>query len=343
MRIAEFRADNFKVFSRMNEENRTANINALNYIQFLATASKTNIETWDINALFCSRGNTLIQDKGEINKAFFIEKGKREREPNATQVLSDEVVKLVDEKIGVLANTEASRHQRDAESYKDRMINAIRSVESHREQYIRAMELYEQAKNRTASFFSPQLKQILEAGFWKFEGIQNDSVILSTVNRVTMREYNPAASVDYTVDLGNYSLWLRPSTARARLMPWIDSFRCDGTFYHPYVYTSGEICFGNVSDQAGMMLADGRYFEFASLVASLLMTYSPSSTPYVRLSHFRAQTQRRDFERASLRELTSGSFPNSYNDFVNRRIAEQSIECVVEESEEEVSEASLPF
>jgi hypothetical protein len=340
MRLAEFRADNFKVFSRMTEPNRNANVNSLNYIQFLATASKTNIETWDINALFCERGNTLMQDKAEINKVFFTEKGRRDKEPNGIQVLSDEVIESLDRAIGVLANNEANRYMRDIENHKDRMLSNLRAAESAREHLLRAQDLYQEAKNRNAQTFSPQLKQILADGFWKFEGIEGDTIVLTTVNRVTMRECNPAANIDYSVDLGNYALWLRPSVGRAKVFPWIDSFRVDQTFYHPYVYTSGDICFGSASEQASLMLAGGRYFELSSLVASLLITYTPSSTPYLTLGAFKRQAESPRNQRAELESITGWSFASSFNAFVDRRINELAIGAVSEEDETEEEDDS---
>ena len=57
-------------------------------------------------------------------------------------------------------------------------------------------------------------------------------------------------------------------------------------YYHPYICSNGEICWGNAASAARDALAKGEDIPGDGLLQALLMTYTPEATPYAHLAEF---------------------------------------------------------
>ena len=101
-----------------------------------------------------------------------------------------------------------------------------------------------------------------------------------------MREYAPSAGIDYTVHLGQYECNFNVKTSAMTLHRFKDNLVI-ASYYHPYVSTTGRICFGNADATANKFLANGRIYDVFMLLASLLQTYTHDSGPYIALANFK--------------------------------------------------------
>lgn len=253
------------------------------YLEQLASQTGTNIDNWPFSLfalLSCS-------DRRAINRAFFAQAEKsvvgiKKISVETEAALTETKLKIEEtQKAQLLAFTQI----------RDANIREASGLQNRIGQYMQAgwnaqREIYALEK-RGASYIADDLKRVLAEGFWEFHKYENSIVMLATKNDVIMSEVNPTAGIERRVNLGKYLAHYYVKTTTLQVHRHQQNAIAGG-HWHPYINSNGNICWGNAATSATALLTKGQLYEVFSLLASLLMTYSPTATPYQRLLEFAA-------------------------------------------------------
>ncbi len=136
----------------------------------------------------------------------------------------------------------------------------------------------EYQKELTSVFTNPFFKEHIRSG---------ELIILYTTNPIILNQKNKKSGVDISVNMGSYKVNLNMREASLSVHPWLDNVYSPGEpYYHPYVNSGGNICWGNADSTAHDLLANRKFGQALELLSALLTTYDPTSTPYAELYRF---------------------------------------------------------
>jgi len=148
---------------------------------------------------------------------------------------------------------------------------------------------YTEAIANGADHAEPLLDQVIDIeadGWWKFVNRQADTLYFVT-SRIVLKEYNPAAGIDCTVDMGQYIAVINIHNKSANVYPCFSTpIQCSsGSSYHPHVSSSGTLCWGDGEDRFYDAMNAGKLKEAMTMLRALLTTYEPSN-PYRILQEY---------------------------------------------------------
>lgn len=278
------------------------------YLEQLASSTQANISDWPIEGLF---KGIKSGDKRAINKIFF----ERTKEIKIESVTVDEQAFTT-----VIAAHEARVKNSIAAQIRDYRDNATyfrsQASEFANHMHIKLKESLNamlqadalEGKNHTETM-KREFRKIFESLFWEYNAEDNPESTLKlgyltfrTRQNIILTEKNPAAGIDRRIDFGRYKVTLSTAEAVIRVYRF-EHNPVTNHYYHPYVDVAGKICWGNAAGAAGVHLTTGKWSEAMSLLASLLSTYSPETTPWHRLA---------DFEKGITDRLAAGQ-PSHFN------------------------------
>lgn len=260
---------------------------ARDYIVMLGSRSNVDVKRWHLDKCFSDDEIHLVTDKRELNKRFFAKLQERNEAPEVTDL------EITDETINTLLNAAKQTHERrvrelrnSAESQKRAMDDLQTRFFSARDLWIRRrneIEVYESAtchEDRVMNAVD-SIKAEVEKGYWQFIAANGSELWFFTKTDVVMQEGNALQ-----VTLGKFAVKLDLISCRLFVYPYKDNKSSDG-FFHPYVDTEGEVCWGDSQRVAFALLDDWKFGEALGLLQALLNTYG-SGTPFVRLSRLGA-------------------------------------------------------
>lgn len=291
--LYEFKEYGYRKLSRQSPEKRAANIAALTYLEKIAAHSQTNISHWDVNELFSAgRGNDFITDQKELNKRFFEHRAKMTEN-------FDENERVLREKVDVVAQT---RFKSVINGRREQIQHQImRNEESIAAHYRDINNLREHVLNNRMTLMklegkefdlASEITNIERDNFFKLEEFNNTEFIFSTKSDIILGEKNPAANLDYFVNLGRFKVKVVIANFKVAVLPFERNFKVrEERYYHPHVYQDGNVCFGDIANQANTHLNQGNLREYMKLLAALLSSYS-NHNPYVPLTFFKEASER---------------------------------------------------
>lgn len=296
--ITEIKRNSSKIFSRQAEENKKANLAMIGYIEHLAQTSSTNIQNWDIEELFADQTNKklsleILKNKSMINKVFFerkllVESDSAEEIKQVLKSIDSSVEKVFSarkkERIENLQNTIISERE-SIETVTNQMLEKISKIVRSRSE----LDMLENIS--TKDKFVSDIEEVLKGNFYKFESFQDNILTLSTKQNVISSLINPKAGLNLSVDLGKFKAVLNLLDFNLKILPHENNIKLGGC-YHPYVGTSGAICFGNAAARANELLAEMNVKGVLELLAALLTNFSDETAPHVSLSSFAEEVKR---------------------------------------------------
>jgi hypothetical protein len=288
MRLHEIVANGtYSIFSRMGDENRTKHLDVIRYIMQMAAATETDISEWNIMELFgTGRGNTMVQDRREINRRF-LEKARenvRSSEPQDVELPDlDQLQAEVDHRMReALANNilQIRNNQRAV----------LQQAQSYYNHYIQHLSSAFQLENQMSALtrrnmnVADQIRQIVAGGFWVYETHANNIVTFHTRSEVVLTEVNRNLGINRRVNLGKFKAEIDLAAGQI----WVDT-KSNNTvvgdgIIHPHA-TTNSICWGNSSNTVHQKLLAYDFVGVMQLLANLLMDYNPDN-PYASLYSF---------------------------------------------------------
>lgn len=133
---------------------------------------------------------------------------------------------------------------------------------------------------------SEQITEIESGNWWRFVYRTGNDLYFLT-GRVVLRHYNPAASIDRTVDMGQYVARVNVSNKNVDVFPAFNTrTMADGSYsYHPHVSGSGGLCWGDGEDRWFDSMYAGDLVGAMNMLRALLTTYEHSN-PYQTLETY---------------------------------------------------------
>lgn len=125
-----------------------------------------------------------------------------------------------------------------------------------------------------------EIEQITASPFWTLELVHQNEWEFRTRNDVFMTEKADEAGVNRTLNFGKYIARVNFIRGSILVRKYSNNLTTVRGFYHPYIDGSGGICWGNAKDTFYKLTKDRQWSKIMDLLASLLTTYSTSSTPW---------------------------------------------------------------
>ena len=290
----------YKVFSRLGEEKRIGQIDAVKYIFLIASTSGVSVSDWDCQEVFGAvkgSANEIVTSKLDINKRFF----EKVEELAAASPIPSEPTPLDEstkENLKILSRQYiADLIARAENDYRNRLSSAVDYQRSYEEQLRRAVE----ARAATMQIsgqdpkVSEQIETLTEGSFWQYAGQARESssvFVLRTKNDVICSHKNVAAEIDITVNLGKFDARFDMRGGILRVVAHSDNvFVSD--YIHPHISSNGSVCWGNGGDTALRAQSSMNLIQLFTLLSSVLVNYN-SSNPYRSLEDFHKQSMSRD-------------------------------------------------
>lgn len=283
---------------------RKANEKALEYIQFMASRTNTDIKSWDVFDTFGgppepveggTPRRTLLTDKREIGKVFFelIEKAKEKKKeqkksaldemPQLLEALQHRVEAQLEGRKATIKRT-IRQHIGNAENYHTRMRR------EHADMLKLTYELTTLEGGDTVDIIRQELDECLKEGYWINPIFENGLLYLNTATNIINTHKNKRANVDISVDLGQFAVKIDLNSFAMWVIPYKNNLRAR-SYYHPHVSTNGRICWGDGSDQLHNWTSQFKIGSILKLLYSLLHNYSDSA-PYCHLYCFKEEAKK---------------------------------------------------
>lgn len=295
MKLQEIVDTSFAVFSKIKPENREKQIEAINYIAFLANVNNIDISDWNIFDIFGSRGNKLVIEKNKINKLFF-------EKLNSTQITNphfidpvmasnmDKAVKqLFIDRIKILKYDLGLRQSKKAD-YTARIFELEKQIVSD----IQAIKGLENSDDVLKKIIDEITKVPLD-GFWSIHGEKDGVVKFFTNSDVILKNEN------VEINFGKFSVNFDIKQMQLSIGGYENNItsRLNSGFIHPHVdsvssislqknyFHGGDICWGSSRDYVSNLMTNFSIKETMALIANLLVDYNPEN-PFIQLETFHA-------------------------------------------------------
>lgn len=292
MNLSQFKAENYKIFSRQAPENKAKNINALQYIEGLAARSKVNISHWNIAELFkdsALRGRHIVSDVGKINQIFFEQYDKFKSDTGA-EILEIENT-LRDPINKIFKNAQKARIEDLNGRIRERRERASRfqsdAQKMIRDAWTSQMELAKLVGEDSG--IGSDIIEILRTGFWNFHEFDGVSLCLTTVTDMILSKVNPAANINLRVNFGKFLVKLNIASMHLTVHRFENNigFKESNSIsecIHPHVSFQNEVCWGNASESINEYFASGNIKMVMETLAAILSNLG--GTPYISLETF---------------------------------------------------------
>jgi hypothetical protein len=278
-------------FSGLEAEKKAEQIKAVEYIQHIAASSSVNLDRWNISKLFDDgeEGPTIITDKSEINKIFFVEAEKRKEKnekkkdkPETEASFSSDKIK---EQISALVNSQVNNYRRNLET---QIQNATQHITELTRQINNDIKIIGERRLALGSLDGESIESKIKEGFdkivaegnWVNPVIEGDYIYFNTGADIIMK-YAPTES---SVNFGKLAAKINLTNLSSTVIPYKKN-RVSGTYYHPHVGFHGSICWGHAADQVASYQNELKVYEIMSLLYALLHTYCDEA-PYTSIQSF---------------------------------------------------------
>jgi len=290
MNLREVIRSGYKVFNRMSEEKRKAHILAVQYIELLATQTNTRMEPWNLLDVFgVGRGNEIVTDKKEINKRFFAKLEEiKTKTPAEAFALEQRIIEQMDTLTRETTNREIANIKRDRDAAITRAVSRLSALNADLEN-AHAFEVRIMALERRESTVPQQIAQVVQENFWEFHQLNGPNLDLVTKSDIILTHKNPAASLDLRVNMGRFKVSINLQTFALKVFGHENNLDVS-TYFHPHVYVTGDVCWGNAAGTIGEKLPKGELKDVLNILASVLSNYNDRN-PYRPLAEFQAKAK----------------------------------------------------
>ena len=291
MKFRELLNTGFKSFSRMAEEKKLAQIDAVKYIMTIASTSGISVMDWDAQEVFTAgkSANEIVTDRCTINRLFFTHHEALQAIAPAAPI-STELNEIANNTLKELSRRYVAdlvaRADNDANGKLNQARDYFRSAEDYLTKATVARQSISSLRNEIPDI-AGQIKTLHEGKFWEYigqkDGYQN-VIRLKTRNDVVCNYRNATAGIDVRVNLGMFVAEFDISAIRVRVFKSERNVQT-GEYYHPHISYDGSVCWGNASNSVSLAITNLRLVEIFSLLASVLTNYN-NGNPYRSLEEF---------------------------------------------------------
>ena len=266
-------------------------INALGYIEHLASSTSTDASEWDIVKRFGDNGVEIETDRTKINAIFF------ELLATAAEVEPDEADALVEENAADVAEQALAmaaavenlvvdgrkqRFARELTSHDRTLASLVESLQETRRARLEATIAFKSIS--VSGFMSKNIEALTEQTYWVMEKCLDPSVGI-----MYLRSRGPVV-VNYrddTLNFGFLRVKLDFINSSLTVLPCRQNlFKDSDNYFHPHISNSGEVCWGNAEGTVQQALGSGDFARVLELLQAVLVTYNPES-PYVSFEDFK--------------------------------------------------------
>jgi hypothetical protein len=254
-------------------------VEALKYINRLATMTGTPIQTWNLLQVFGTGGedNNLIVDRGEINRRFFEYKQLAPRpDMQALEHYKDRIKKLGDK----LLDYQIENLRYVFKESQGHIQNYYKNIEAQTKKMATTyaqLKGFEMAKEQGG--YVDEVRKIVEKGFWQLWRVTDRSIEFVTANELTLEHKNAKAGINLQMNFGRFRIVYDVSntsmTCYAHHNNLGDYERC-----HPHIFADGRICWGGASTMSSLAMAEGRLADAMDLLSSVLTNHNPDDPTY---------------------------------------------------------------
>lgn len=287
MKIKELEANGlYTYFARMGDETRSKMISTLNYIKQIAAVTETDINSWDINEVFGTRGNQLLLDKKEINKRFVeMMKGAVTAKVAEKTGVSKEIAELhaqINSNIGSVLTSRINSLNNKVNSLHRDHLSRILDANSKLEEAVKIQhEILALSKGEID--IAGHITRINNGGFWKFIKYENSKLVFVSNKEIILRHIDPREKTDISVNLGRYKVDLSINGVHVNVSSF-DNGVLVGALSHPHV-NGGSVCWGNAASTAANLITSFNISGYMQLLANLLLDYNKDN-PYMTIYNF---------------------------------------------------------
>jgi hypothetical protein len=254
-------------------------VEALKYINRLATMTGTPIQTWNLLQVFGTGGedNKLIVDKGEINRRFFEYKQLAPKpDTQALEVYKDQIKKIGDKLIDFQIenlNYILREGKKRIQDYYKQIENQTKSMAQTHVQ----LKGFELAKEQGG--YVDEVRKIVDKGFWQLWRVTDRCIEFVTANELTLEHKNAKAGIDLQMNFGRFRIAYDVGNTTMTCYPHHnnlgDTQRC-----HPHIFADGRICWGGASTMSSLARSEGRLADAMDLLSSVLTNHNPDDPTY---------------------------------------------------------------
>jgi len=271
---------------------------AFKYILTTAATARVKIDDWKVLEHFGTEDNTLITDRGQINRKIFerIEEIRLEGGHNSSglEALKTDIMRYTQRDVDAQLREEEQhriRHLRDAEtSYRSYMEKLTRAHYSAKK--IQELNILVAAGAGDDTIFK-EIASILNNPFWQFLKHDfvgsNKKLYFATAQNVIVHYVKESANVDITHNFGQLVFELNLIVGRVKGLKGLNN-TVRQSYWHPHISSSGSICWGNVSSRINNLLSESKYAKVFELLEVFITDYCPDN-PYLALAEFVAQNE----------------------------------------------------
>jgi hypothetical protein len=317
MLFKDILSNNFRVFSRMSEDEYKRNVATVNYIVTMAGNIGVDVSSWDCQALFSANGaNKLLEKRHLINEIFFREV---ERIKSLEQAPVDDtfdisrVIRHVDAQIKRAKQNLIGAVE---QSIEDTMRN-IRDSENRLIEYYTKLNKFcterDIYKGRVLTSLHADLSVVnTPRSAWRIKEVTNSAIIFETKNDIVLSHNDHNAGMNIAVNFGKASVEWRMADRLivmntelyVRLKARPEGF---GGTRHAHVSSGGTPCWGTIAGSANEALREFNVQRILHWCMLLLNNYNAESA-YTSLATFhlhslpRAERERVEIEFEQRRE-----------------------------------------
>lgn len=285
MFLRDIIASDYKIFERMGDDNKKANIAVVQYVHMLSATTNARADTWNVLEIFGKGdGNALVTDKNEINKRFFghMEKLKAEV-PQELLAIESAIEAKIKEATKEIVNSQARQFRDKAEGARMSAEDYFEAAENKMYECIKYQNMLLSVQGKTNPILD-DIRKVAASTFWKFNNFDGRVLTFVTRNPIVLLHKNPSAGIDINISMGTYRVTVDIYTMSPRVFTSNGNIIVDG-YYHPHVNSSGSVCWGNVTTIITEHMKNYRLFDLMEILAANLSNYN-SGNPYVSLERF---------------------------------------------------------
>lgn len=274
--------------------------NILKYIEHLGEASQTDVSQWPLE-IFMANGK-FVTNRSKVNEKFFSYMGTVKKVETKTDVPS--IAAPVVEKIKAMISARvedlifgAQRGVSAQKSMQIRALNALDAADRNLGDAQLRLNLLRESK-RNISGFIEELESVLKAGFYTLKPDQPPNGFSLITKPIALSYFNTKQAQNVFVRMGSYEVHvgLEQHGFNARVFPYDQnpyySFCRGDAYWHPHVNCSGQICFGNILEEARTNAATLKLKKYLECVQDVIECYSEEGTPYILLGNFERAAQK---------------------------------------------------
>lgn len=266
------------LLSELKKSLDQALVNKILYIERIASILDVDSSKFDSDKF----PNLLQLTEADINKIVI----DYPKETVISDALSEENTKIVKQ----LEKDIISNSSRKLEEFKNTISNCMNVIVSYQRDIDTQLAKIAGTREAKLAFEKmletmtvPTISDLAKNPFFKIVGSYSTAVCNLITEPVVMTYV--VAGNTYSVNFGRFTISIGLNTRNVYVLRESDNLSVYD-YYHPYISSSGKICWGNAVEITSKLLVEYKFKEYLEHLKSLLCDYCPTSTPYMDLMSF---------------------------------------------------------